>query len=114
MQQGLNNTQNSNYKSPYAQSLLQQANTEFNLATSLAKQGAWQDAVSHLSSVASLLQQANAKEQTYNPITMGAVNGVPMGLLIVIIVVVVVVAVVAIVFTRKRNRFTSNLPLPPP
>lgn len=115
VQDKLSNAQNSNFQSPDAQSLLQQANTEFNLATSLSQQGAWQDAVSHLNSASGYVDQANAKEQTYNPITMGAVNGIPWVLLaVIIVVVVVIVAVVAIVFTRKRRlNFTNRIPPPP-
>jgi hypothetical protein len=115
VQDKLSSAQNSNFQSPDAQSLLQQANTEFNLATSLSQQGAWQDAVSHLNAASGYIDQAKAKEQTYNPITMGAVNGIPWVLIVVIVLIlVVIVAVVAISLTRKRKQtFASNIPPPP-
>jgi hypothetical protein len=65
VQSSLTNAQNSNYQSPDAQSLLQQANNMYNQATTLANQGQWQNAVNDLNTASSDLSQAAAAEQTY-------------------------------------------------
>ncbi len=60
---------NANYRSPDAQALLQQAQSMYNQATSLANQGQWQGAVNDINTASSYASQAAAKEATYVPPT---------------------------------------------
>jgi hypothetical protein len=96
----ISDAQNANYNSPEAKSLFQQANEEFNLANSLANQGKWQDAVTHLQSASSLADQASAKEQTIQQtgnqqliIIIGAV-----------ILAIILVAIGALIVQKKRSQ----------
>jgi hypothetical protein len=104
----LNNAENTNYKSPDAQSALQQANTEYNLAISLSQQGQWQDAVSHLNTASSYLDQAISKEQSYqsdNPLsTIGLSNNLIIVALAVIMIVVIIGVAIGMVLRRRNNQ----------
>lgn len=54
-----------NFQSADAKSLLQQAINEKNLATQLAGQGKWSDAVTHLQTASNLADQATSAEKSY-------------------------------------------------
>lgn len=94
----LDDAQNANYKSPDAKSLLSQAQNEYSLADSLANQGKWQDAVSHLNTASSLLTQAPAKEQTYE----GEQNTQQL-IFIIAGVLAIVITMGIVVIVRKRK-----------
>jgi ElaB/YqjD/DUF883 family membrane-anchored ribosome-binding protein len=101
----LNNAQNVNYKSPDAQSLIQQANSEFNVATSLAGQGKWHDAVTHLQSVSNLVDQANVKEQSYQEQQKTeAAQQTQSYVLIVIALAIAIAVVVGVMILVKRRK----------
>lgn len=106
----ISNAQSANYQSPDAQSLLQQANTEFSLATSLAQQGKWQDAVSHLNTASAYIDQASAKEQTYqqqktnNPLPyIGQPDNTLAIIAVLVIIIVVLIGVVLAVILRRNQ-----------
>ena len=61
----INGAQNADYESPDAESYLQQAQTSYNLAASLATQGKWQEATSNLQDASNLVDQAIAAETNY-------------------------------------------------
>lgn len=102
----LNSAHNINYESPDAQSLMQQANSEFNVASSLASQGQWRDAVSHLQSVSSLIDQANAKEQSYQEQQETESTQQAQSNILIIVAIVIAVAVVGgvIAYAMKRKQ----------
>jgi hypothetical protein len=56
---------NSNYEGAQARASISQASTEFNLAKSLANQGSWQEALTHLTTASNLVDQASGQEQEY-------------------------------------------------
>ena len=102
----LNTAQSANYKSPDAQSLMQQANSEFSLASSLANQGQWHDAVTHLQSVSSLIDQANAKEQSYQEQQETQNTQQTQSIVIIIVAIVIAIAVVVgvVVYAARRKQ----------
>lgn len=105
-QNKLNSVQNVDFKSPDAVSLLAQANNEFNVATSLANQGHWQDAVSHLQSVSSLVDQANAKENTYEEQQKTENTQLTQSNILIIVAIVIAIAVVVgvVILIMKRKQ----------
>jgi hypothetical protein len=104
----LNNAQNVDYKSPDAQSLMQQANSEFNVASSLANQGQWHDAVTHLQSVSSLIDQANAKEQSYQEQQEAESTQQTQSSILIIVAIVIAIAVVVGVAVYAMRRKQSQ------
>ncbi len=104
----MNNAQTFDYESSDAQSLIQQAKTEFNGAYSLAREGQWQDAVTHLQNVSTLIDQAIAEEQSY--LEQQEIERSPQtqSTLLTVVAVVSAVAIVLglIVYVMKRNRRT--------
>jgi len=99
----MTNAQNANYESPEAKSLLSQATNEYNLAVSLASQGKWQDAVSHLNTASNFLAQAPAKEQAYQEqkwqqqlILIGGISAIA------------IVAIIVIMMRRKEKVTTTQ------
>jgi heme/copper-type cytochrome/quinol oxidase subunit 2 len=107
----LNTAQSANYESPDAQSLMQQANSEFNLASSLANQGQWHDAVTHLQSVSSLIDQANAKEQSYQEQQETENTQQAQTIVIIIVAIVIAVAVVVgvVVYAMRRKQNSQKI-----
>lgn len=103
----MNNAQYNDYKSPDAQALIQQANSEFNVASSLANQGQWHDAVTHLQSVSNLIDQANAKEQSYQEQQETESTQQTQSNILIIVAIVIAVAIVGGVvgyaMRRKQN-----------
>jgi hypothetical protein len=101
----IGDAQNANYKSPDAESLLSQAQNEYSLAASLANQGKWQDAVSHLNTASNLLSQAPAKEQAYQN-----QNGQQLILIIAGISAIIIVLIAALVMLRRQRHIPKQVP----
>jgi hypothetical protein len=98
---------NASYTSTEAQSLLEQATTEYAQALLSANEGKWQEAVSSLRDADDYLDQAAAADQRgggQNPL-----QGWLLYLVIIIIVVVVALSVIAVVVRRRRKK-TSEVP----
>jgi heme/copper-type cytochrome/quinol oxidase subunit 2 len=107
----MSNAQNVDYKSPDAQSLMQQANSEINVASSLANQGQWHDAVTHLQSVSNLIDQADAKEQSYQEQQETESTQQTQSNILIIVAIVIAVAVVGGVVgyaMRKKQNPQNN------
>jgi hypothetical protein len=99
----LTNAQNSNYQSPNAQSLLQQANNMYNQATSLANQGQWQNAVNDLNTASNDLSQAQAAEASYTTPTP-----TPEFPTIAVLAIFLAVSLLAVTMLTIRKRKISN------
>ncbi len=87
---------NATYGSPEAQSLLQQAKDEYELAKSSANDAKWYDAASHLQNASGLLDQAAVAEEKN--------AGQPNLLLIGAIIAVGVIIAVSIIVVVRRKR----------
>ena len=98
----LNQQINANYKSPDAQSLLNQAQSAYQLAGTLANQGKFQDASNDMTTASNLLDQAAAAEKSYvsNPSTLG---GNPQLWYIVIIGIVIIIVTVLVIIRRGKS-----------
>jgi hypothetical protein len=98
---------NATYASAEAQSLLQQAKTEYTKALSSAENGEWQEAVTSLQDASAYLDQAEAAEQS------GGQNAgsLLLYLAVAVIAVVIVVLVIAVVVRRKRKKTDSVEPI---
>jgi hypothetical protein len=98
---------NASYANAEAQSLLQQATSEYTQAITSATEGKWQEAVTSLRNADDYLTQAEAAEQRgggQNPL-----QGWVLYLAIILIVVVVALAVIAVAVWRRRKK-TSDVP----
>ena len=98
---------NATFASTEAQSLLQQATTEYTQALLSAGNGEWQEAVTSLRNADDYLNQAEAAEQRSGG--QNAVEGWVLYLAIILVVVVVALAVIAVAVWRKRKK-TSEVP----
>jgi LPXTG-motif cell wall-anchored protein len=108
----IHNADSSNFQSPDGKSLLEQANTEYTLANSLAQQGEWQDAVSHLQSASNYVDQAFAKEQTYHTDNSLPLTGQSSSLWLIIIMVIIIAVVVGVILgVMLQKRKHDNQPL---
>jgi hypothetical protein len=99
----LNEAESANYASSEAQSLLQQAQVEFNNATSLATQGRWPEAFTSLSIADGFLDQAYAAEQSGAEQQTGVQSWL-FYLAIIAIVVIIVIAIIFVVVRRRRRQ----------
>jgi hypothetical protein len=114
----LTDAQNSNYQSPDAKSLLQQATNMYNQATSLAQQGQWQAAVNDLNTASNDLSQAQAAEASYTTPTptnnsiLSSGNGFNILLIAILVVVVIIIVIVAIVLATKRSKQAQSKTTP--
>jgi subtilase family serine protease len=95
-----NRLHNTTYTNANAQSLLQQANNEYETAISLADNGTWLEAVSSLRAASDYLDQADVAEQIGGP----SLGTLLLYLAIVVIAVVIAILVVAIVVRRARKK----------
>jgi hypothetical protein len=98
---------NASYANAEAQSLLQQATSEYTQALESAADEKWQEAVTSLRNADDYLTQAEAAEQRgggQNPL-----QGWVLYLAIILIVVVVALAVIAVAVWRRRKK-TSDVP----
>jgi len=112
VQSSLTNAQNSNYQSPDAQALLQQAINMYNQASTLANQGQWQNAVNDLNTASNYLSQAQAAEAKYTPPpTPTPTPSVPEFSAIGMLAIFLVLSLfgVAIFTIRKRKTLTRSL-----
>jgi hypothetical protein len=87
---------NATYGSPVAQSLLKQAKDENDLAKTLATDGQWYEAVSHLQNASTLLDQAAEAEKNN--------AGQPNLLLIAAIIAAAVIVAVSIIVLVRRKK----------
>jgi hypothetical protein len=106
----LNEAISANYESAEAQSLLQQAQTEYDSATSLASESKWGEAISSLENASDYVEQAEAAEQLS---AEQSAQQQPLLLYIAIIVIVVVVAAVIAVIWRKKRKMKPKAKQPP-
>jgi hypothetical protein len=100
---------NATYTSAEAQSLLQQAQTEYAQALSSAKNGEWQNAVTSLQNASAYLDQAEAAEQK----SSGSGGNLWLYLVVVVIVVAITLSVLAVAVRRKRKKTDSGEPVEP-
>jgi hypothetical protein len=100
----LNAATAANYQNAQAKSLLQQAQTEYNQAVSLASEGKWDEAYTSLQSASISLDQAGTSEQGDGG---GQTQGQNLTLYLAIIAVVIIVVVaIIVVIIRKRRKQT--------
>jgi hypothetical protein len=102
----LNAATAANYQNAEAKSLLQQAQTEYNQAISLANEEKWDQALTSLETASVYLDQASTAEQ-------GGGGAQKQGqslmlYLAIIAAVVIVVVVIVVIMMRKRRRQTST------
>lgn len=98
--QVINRINNANYSSSEAKSLLQQAQTEYNSASSLAGEEKWQEAVTGLQTASDYLDQADAAEQRSG----GQTGNLLLYLIIAAIAVVAALTVIGVVVLRRRKK----------
>jgi hypothetical protein len=99
----LNEAKSANYASSEAQSLLQQAQVEFENATSLATQGRWTEAIENLEIADGFLDQAYAAEQSSAEQQTG-LQSLLFYLAIIAIVVIIVISIIVVVVRRRRKQ----------
>jgi hypothetical protein len=92
-----------NYGSAEARSLLQQAQSEYNLAHSLANEERWNEALSSLYNATDLLEQADVAEQS-SAEQQAEQQSLLFYLAIIAIVVIIVVSVIVVVLRKKRKQ----------
>ncbi len=111
VQNKLNGAISANYASSEAQSLLQQAQGEFNNATSFATEGRWNEAIQSLEIADDFLDQAYAAEQGSNE-QQAALQSLLFYLAIIAIVVIIVVSIIVVVVRKKRKQTDSGADQP--
>ena len=95
---------NATYSNSEAQSLLQQANTEYYNALKSANEEKWSEAVTSLRNASDYLDQADAAEQGGGGQTGGGQTGdLLLYLIIAAIVIVVALTVIGVAVRRKRR-----------
>jgi subtilase family serine protease len=107
----LNGAISANYASSEAQSLLQQAQSEFDNATSLATQGRWPEAIYSLELADDFLDQAYAAEQSSAEQQAG-LQSLLFYLAIIAIVVIIVVSIIVVVVRKKRKQTDAGADQP--
>ena len=111
VESSLKEANSANYESAEAQSLLQQAQSEYNNATSLVAAGNWQEAVLHLENATDLLDQASAAEQSSDEQRAG-LQTLLFYVAIIAIAVIIVVSIIFVVVRRRRKRAESGAEQP--
>jgi hypothetical protein len=96
---------NATYKNAEARSLLQQAQSEYNLAISLANEEKWTEAVLSLQNANSYAEQANAAEQG-NAEQKEEPQSLLFYLAIIAIIVIIAVSIIVVVVRKKRKQTT--------
>jgi hypothetical protein len=97
---------NATYQSAEAQSLLQQAQSEYTLAISLANEEKWNEALSSLQNADSYMEQANAAEQE-NAEQKAEQQSLLLYLAIIAIAVIIAVSIIVVVVQKKRRQTES-------
>jgi len=92
---------NATYQSPDAKSLLEQANNEYEQAFMLSVNDQWAEAMKHLNTAYSYVEQAAEAEQQY---IQQSENLQQLILIIVPIVTLIIVAVIIILMWRRRQK----------
>jgi hypothetical protein len=95
-----NRINNATYSSSEAQSLLQQAQSAYNNASSLAIEKKWQEAVTSLQTASDYLDQADATEQRSG----GQTGSLLLYLIIAAIAVVAALTVIGVAVLRRRKK----------
>ncbi len=98
--------QSSNYQSPTAISDLSQAVSIYNQGVTLANQGQFQSAVSDLNQAQTLLSQASAAQQSYQPPIFGGSGsgGTDSNGTLVVGVIIIIVVIAVAYGLSKRNK----------
>jgi hypothetical protein len=107
----LDEATNASYESAEAQSLLQQAQSEYNNATSLVNAGNWQEALSHLQNASDLLDQADEKEQRSGEQRAG-LQTLLFYVAIIAIAVIIAVSIIVVVVRKKRKQADAGADQP--
>ena len=93
-------SENKNYQSSTAQSLLNQAKTAYNQAIAYRDQSSWNEAVSALNNALTYLTQANAAEQNY----LAEQSSQETLLITIGVAAAAIVAILAVIFLMKRRK----------
>jgi hypothetical protein len=107
----LNEAKSANYASSEAQSLLQQAEVEFDNANSFASQGNWSEALISLDVADGFLDQAYAAEQSGGEQQEG-LQSLLFYSAIIAIVVIIVISIIVVVVRKKRKQTDSGAEQP--
>jgi hypothetical protein len=107
----LNEAKSANYASSEAQSLLQQAQVEFDNATSLATQKRWPEALISLDIADDFLDQAYAAEQRSGEQQAG-LQSLLFYLAIIVIVAIIVIFIIFVLVRKKRKQTDSGAEQP--
>jgi len=100
----LNAAISANYQNAQAKSLLQQAQTEYNSASSLANDGQWTEASTSLENASTYLEQASTAEQQGGG---GQSQGSLLFYLVIIAIVVIITVSIIVVVKRKKRKQTN-------
>ncbi len=93
-------SENKNYKSSTAQSLLDQAKNAYEQAIAYGDQSSWDEAVSMLNNALTYIEQADVEEQKYS----ANKSSQDMMLITVGIAVLAIIAILAVMFLMKRRK----------
>jgi flagellar biosynthesis/type III secretory pathway M-ring protein FliF/YscJ len=111
VQNKLNGANSANYESSEAQSLLQQARSTFEDATTNATQGNWNLAIQNLEIAGDFLDQASEAEQRGDE-QRAAFQTLLFYVAIIAIVVIIVVSIIVVVVRRRRKQAESGAEQP--
>jgi hypothetical protein len=111
VQNKLNGANSANYESSEAQSLLQQAQSAFENATSSANDGKWNVAIEGLLIADDFLDQANEAEQRSDE-QRAALQNLLFYVAIIAIVVIIVVSIIFVVVRKRRKQTESGADQP--
>lgn len=102
----LNTGYNANYKSPEAQSLVNQAKTAHEQAISYANQGKFQDAIASATTMSNLFDQAAVAEKSYvsNPLTLW---GNPTYWYFIVAAIILIIALFYIFKKKPSEKLTT-------
>jgi hypothetical protein len=99
----LNAAISANYQNAEAKSLLEQAQTQYDLAPSLANEGQWTEAWTSLQNASNYLEQASTAEQEGG----GLIQGSLLFYLVIIAIVVIITVSIIVVVKRKKRKQTN-------
>jgi hypothetical protein len=102
----LSNASAANYKNSEAQSLLQQAQTQYDTAVGLADQEQWTNAIISLENATSCLDQAKLAEERGADQSLELQN---LLFYVAIIAIVIIVVVLIVVVVRKRRKRSAEV-----
>jgi hypothetical protein len=109
VQSKLNEAVSANYQNAEAKSLLKQAQTEYELATSYMDAEQWNDAMRSLETASNYLEQASIAEQEGGePVSL-----LPYVAIAIVVIIVVSLIVVVVLKKRKQTKPLTDQPLKP-